>query len=116
MAENIVANVDCYNNSAEVSWSSVKGAESYFVTAVGEEGHQVSCETNENECALAELQCGQIYNVSLTAVNAHCRRQAETNVNVTTCEREWDSSKYIDSYFFYYLHLSCNHSTGNFPG
>lgn len=86
MAENIVANVDCYNNSAKVSWSSVKGAESYFVSAVGEDGHQVSCEANENECNLTKLQCGQIYNVSLTAVNTHCQRQAETNVNFTTCE------------------------------
>lgn len=91
MAEKIVANVDCYNHSAEVSWSSVRGAESYLVSAVGEYSHQVSCETNENECDLTELQCGQIYNVSLTAVNSHCQRQAETNVNFTTCEYGWDS-------------------------
>lgn len=88
IAENISAKVNCSNNSAEVSWSSVKGAESYLVSAVGGGGHQVSCETNENECDLTELQCGQTYNVSLTAVNAHCQRQTEINVNFTTREYE----------------------------
>lgn len=88
MAENIVANVDCKNNSAKVSWSSVKGAESYLVSAVGGDGHSVSCETNENECELTELHCGQIHNVSLTAINTHCQRQTETHVNFTTCEYE----------------------------
>lgn len=86
MAENIVANVDCNNNSAEVSWSSVKGAESYLVSAVGEDGHPLSCQTNESECDLTELQCGQVYNVSLTAINAQCQRKTETNVNFATCE------------------------------
>lgn len=88
VAESFAAAVDCYNNSAQVSWSSVKGAESYLVSAVGEDGHLLSCETDKNECNLTELQCGQIYNVSLTAVHEHCQRQAETNVNFTTCECE----------------------------
>lgn len=90
MAENVAASLDCYNNSAEVSWSSVKGAESYLVSAFGDNGHQVSCETNEDECDLTELQCGQVYNVSLTAVNTHCQRQAQTNVSFTTREYTWD--------------------------
>lgn len=88
MAESFAATVDCYNKSAQVSWSSVRGAESYLVSAVGEDGRPLSCETDENECDLTELQCGQIYNVSLTAVRAHCQRRAETNVNFTTCEYE----------------------------
>ncbi|XP_056895182.1 fibronectin-like isoform X2 [Takifugu flavidus] len=84
MAESLAASLDCYNNSAEVSWSSVKGAESYLVSAVGENGHRVSCETNENQCNVTELQCGQVYNVSLTAINAHCQRTAQTNVSFGT--------------------------------
>lgn len=86
MAENLAASLDCYNNSAEVSWSSVKGAESYLVSAVGENGHRVSCEANESQCNLTELRCGQVYNVSLIAVNAHCQRTAQTNVSFGTCE------------------------------
>lgn len=95
MAENLAASLDCYNSSAEVSWSSVKGAESYLVNAVGENGHRVSCGTNENQCDLMALQCGQVYNVSLTAVNAHCQRQAQTNVSFGTSEYEWDCCFYI---------------------
>lgn len=90
IAESLAASLNCYNNSAEVSWSSVKGAESYLVSAVGENGHQVSCETNEHQCHLTELQCGQVYNVSLTGVNAHCQRTAQTNVSFGTCEYEYD--------------------------
>lgn len=89
MAENVAANLDCSNKSAEVSWSSVKGAESYLVSAVGEGGHRVSCETNEHECDLMELQCGQVYNVSLTAINTRCQRETQTNINIKTCEYEW---------------------------
>lgn len=90
MAESLAASLNCYNNSAEVSWSSVKGAESYLVSAVGENGHRVSCETTEYQCDLTELQCGQVYNVSLTAVNAHCQRTVQTNVSFGTCEYEYD--------------------------
>lgn len=90
MAENLIASLDCYNNSAEMSWSSVKGAESYLVSALGENGHQVSCGTNENQCDLTELRCGQVYEVSLIAINAHCQRTAQTNVSFGTCKYEYD--------------------------
>lgn len=85
-AENVAANVDCYNNTAEVSWRQARGAESYVVTAVGEDGHWVSCETAEHQCVLERLQCGQRYNVSLTTISGHC--QTETHTNVTFCTRK----------------------------
>lgn len=85
-AGNVAANMDCYNNTAKVSWSSAKGANSYVVTAVGEDGHRASCETDEHQCDLTELQCGQTYNVSLATISDHC--QTETHSNVTFSTRE----------------------------
>nr|XP_046247875.1 uncharacterized protein LOC124060678 [Scatophagus argus] len=83
-AENVAANMDCYNNTANVSWSSASGANSYTVTAVGADGHWASCETNALQCDLTELQCGQMYNVSLTTVSDHCQTETHTNVTFST--------------------------------
>lgn len=78
--------MDCYNDTAKVSWSAAKGADSYTVTAIATEGHQVSCETDGHQCDLTELQCGEMYNVSITNVGNIC--QTETNTNVTFSTRE----------------------------
>ena len=78
--------MDCDNRTAEMSWSQARGAESYVVTAVGEDGHWVSCDTDEHQCVLERLQCGQRYNVSLTTISDHC--QTETETNVTFCTRK----------------------------
>lgn len=85
-ADNVEANMDCENNTARVSWPAAQGANSYVVTATGENGHQASCETDEHSCNVTELQCGQMYNVSLTSISDHC--QTETNTGVTFSTRE----------------------------
>uniref|UniRef100_A0A8P4G5R4 Fibronectin type-III domain-containing protein n=1 Tax=Dicentrarchus labrax TaxID=13489 RepID=A0A8P4G5R4_DICLA len=84
MAENVVANLDCYNNTAEVSWSFATGADSYMVTAVGADGSWASCETDGQQCDLTELQCGQMYNVSLTTISDHCQTETHTNATFST--------------------------------
>lgn len=78
--------MDCENSTAQVSWTAAQGANSYVVTATGEGGHQTSCETDEHRCDLTELQCGQMYNVSLTSISDRCR--TETNSDVTFSTRE----------------------------
>ncbi|RVE73628.1 hypothetical protein OJAV_G00033020 [Oryzias javanicus] len=78
---NVAANLDCYNSTAEVSWSSGIGATSYIVTAVGTDGFVASCATNEFHCNLTELQCGQVYNVTLTTVSEQCQIELYTNVS-----------------------------------
>ncbi|KAI3368520.1 hypothetical protein L3Q82_025527 [Scortum barcoo] len=82
--EDVAANMDCYNNSAEVSWSLARGANSYMVTAIGAEGHQASCETDAQQCGLTELQCGQTYKVILTAISDACQTETYTNVTFST--------------------------------
>lgn len=85
-AGNVAANMDCYNNTAEVSWSSAPGAKSYMVTAVGADGHWASCETDEHQCDLMDLQCGQMYQVHLTTISDHCQTETHTNVTFSTSE------------------------------
>lgn len=77
---------DCDNNTAKVSWTLGDGAISYTVTAVGTDGHEASCETDENHCDLTELQCGQTYDVSLTTISDHCQTEIHPNVTFTTRE------------------------------
>lgn len=84
MAGDVAAAVDCNNNVARVSWSSARGARSYMVTAVGSDGHRVSCETEEEWCDLTELQCGQTYNVSLATISDNCRTETHTNISFST--------------------------------
>ncbi|XP_036969323.1 fibronectin isoform X2 [Acanthopagrus latus] len=82
-AKDVAASLDCYNNTAEVSWTPASGANSYMVTAVVD-GHRASCETDGDQCDLMELQCGQMYNVSLTTISDHCQTETQTNVTFNT--------------------------------
>nr|XP_019965387.1 PREDICTED: uncharacterized protein LOC109644441 [Paralichthys olivaceus] len=83
-AENVMADLDCDNSTAEISWSPADAASSYAATAVAADGYRASCETTEDRCELTELQCGQTYNVSLTTISDHCQTEGHTNVTFTT--------------------------------
>ena len=85
-AENVTANLDCENSTAEISWILANGATSYAVTAVATDGHPASCETTKDLCELTELQCGQTYNVSLTTISDHCETERHTNATFSTRE------------------------------
>ncbi len=95
--------MDCYNDTAEVTWSPANGANSYTVTAVRADGHRTSCETDEHQCDLTELECGQTYNVSLTTVSDHCQTETHTNVTFSTRELSNISSQrslILNLYYF----------------
>ncbi|XP_071342815.1 uncharacterized protein [Trachinotus anak] len=83
-ASNVVANLDCDNSTAEISWSLADGASSYAVTAVSADGNRASCRTNESQCEVMELQCGQTYNISLTTISDQCETVTHTNVSFST--------------------------------
>lgn len=93
VAKNVAAHLDCHNNTAEVSWSSAAGASSYKVTAISADGFQSSCETDGNQCAVTQLQCGQKYNVTLTSINNLC--QIDTQTNVSFNSRKSRKKKYF---------------------
>lgn len=84
-----MADLDCDNSTAEISWSPANGANSYMVTAVAADGYRASCETTEHQCELMELECGQTYGITLTSISDHCETETRTNVSIST--REWSS-------------------------
>ncbi|XP_069798452.1 fibronectin type III domain-containing protein 7-like [Narcine bancroftii] len=70
--QNLDVQLDCDTNDASVLWSHTRGAVSYSATAEGSDGHTVSCETSKKECQITELHCGQMYNLTLTALDGVC--------------------------------------------
>ncbi|KAM3604918.1 uncharacterized protein V6R79_017981 [Siganus canaliculatus] len=62
-----------YNvSSARVTWGTARGAMSYSVKAVTDQGLTATCNTSDTRCFLNGLQCSQVYNVSVMATNMAC--------------------------------------------
>ncbi|KAG7513796.1 fibronectin type III domain-containing protein 7 [Solea senegalensis] len=80
----VLADMNCDNNSAVISWNSSDGATSYIMTAVTLEGYRASCETSDLQCQLTELQCGLTYTISLTTICDHCQVESQTAVTFST--------------------------------
>lgn len=100
LASDVSADVDCSNNSARVSWSSGRGADSYVVTVAGGHGSLFSCESEEDWCDLTELSCGQLYHVSLTTISSNCNTETRTNVTFSTrkfCRSSLNESELCES-------------------
>lgn len=68
----VVAVLQCSNNTARVKWQPSRGADFYIVEAFGMEEHVSGCETNTQSCILDDLKCGFTYNISVIAVNSVC--------------------------------------------
>ncbi|XP_017343677.1 uncharacterized protein LOC108276481 [Ictalurus punctatus] len=60
------------SNRTTVMWQASLGAQSYRVIAVGNKGHQTTCSSNTTTCSLTDLRCGQLYNVSVVAIDDAC--------------------------------------------
>ncbi|KAK2900552.1 hypothetical protein Q8A67_008667 [Cirrhinus molitorella] len=72
---NIQTSLHCDVSSGgvvSVSWAQATGAESYTAVAVSNDGHTYSCNTTADSCDLQQLQCGQIYNVSVYSLAQGC--------------------------------------------
>lgn len=59
-------------STALLSWDVTKGGTNFSAEAVTLEGLPVTCETSNTSCTLPHLDCGQIYNISVTAHNSVC--------------------------------------------
>ncbi|XP_061884565.1 uncharacterized protein LOC133635404 [Entelurus aequoreus] len=57
----------------QVLWDATTGADNYTVEGVTEQGLMVSCNTNNTHCALFNMECGQIYNISVAVNNVACQ-------------------------------------------
>uniref|UniRef100_A0A3Q0SE25 Fibronectin type III domain containing 7b n=1 Tax=Amphilophus citrinellus TaxID=61819 RepID=A0A3Q0SE25_AMPCI len=69
---NVTAVPSCKDAGAAVTWANSLVATSYELTATGQDGHVATCNTSVNNCSLAYLHCGQMYNLSITAKGENC--------------------------------------------
>lgn len=78
-----------YNvGTAQVTWGPARGASSYSVQAVPDQGAMVTCSTNSTRCLLNELQCGRIYNLTVVAHNGGCASVASQSQQLMTGESQ----------------------------
>nr|XP_046264816.1 mucin-4-like [Scatophagus argus] len=83
--QGIRGNLDCVTNSAWISWDAAPGADSYFVSALGEEHHTANCTTSSNNtCEVEDLACGVLYNFSIIAKNSKCESQPSATIDLQT--------------------------------
>ncbi|XP_067460816.1 mucin-4-like [Thunnus thynnus] len=77
--------VDCNSEGAAVvSWNATYGAANFSLTAIVSGSLQTLCTTQQNSCNVTDLNCGETYNLSLTASNKQCSLTAPTHANLTT--------------------------------
>ncbi|XP_073439020.1 fibronectin type III domain-containing protein 7-like [Dendrobates tinctorius] len=76
--------LNCSNNSASMSWSQTPGAISYVANVSSPGAEMLSCHTSSMGCIINQLQCGQIYNATVTAINQQCTGPAAIPVTLTT--------------------------------
>lgn len=67
---------DCEADSAVVSWQPSSRATSYIAELTAASGHVINCATNHTNCELSSVQCGEEYNVTVTAVGGACNSTA----------------------------------------
>ncbi|XP_056379485.1 uncharacterized protein LOC130275479 isoform X3 [Hyla sarda] len=75
---------DCGINGASAQWEPSAGAVSYIAVFLGPDGSEVSCESSTPSCSVSELQCGQHYNVTVTAFDGSCHSITTNATTVTT--------------------------------
>lgn len=74
---NILAQMDILTGTAILSWSLSAGALRYKAIAVsGFSGTSVFCNTNQTNCNLNNLLCGDKYNVTVQAMGSICNSSA----------------------------------------
>ncbi|XP_069825096.1 receptor-type tyrosine-protein phosphatase beta-like isoform X2 [Dendropsophus ebraccatus] len=73
----------CAINGASAQWDPSAGAVSYTAGFHGPDGSEASCDSSTTSCSVSGLQCGQRYNVTVTAYDGGCR-SITTNATTVT--------------------------------
>ncbi|XP_057183469.1 G surface protein, allelic form 156-like [Triplophysa rosa] len=114
MPRNTRALVDCQSSTAVLSWQTGGGAMQYTATALSQSGHILSCESNETNCELADLACGESYNITVLAQGQTCSSSAvmsghlmagpcvpqhvEVEYSLSIGQLSWDRTKGASTY------------------
>ncbi|XP_063282186.1 fibronectin type III domain-containing protein 7-like [Pelobates fuscus] len=71
--QNITAAVMCGVNSLIVTWNVSSGATGYSAAAVGSQGQLVTTNIEDTTCLLPNLECGEVYYLTVLAMNDECK-------------------------------------------
>ncbi|KAE8611013.1 hypothetical protein XENTR_v10012303 [Xenopus tropicalis] len=78
--QNVTATIDCTASVATVSWDIAPGALRYSATLQASGGEILMCNSTERGCQVKNLQCGQIYTVTVTAFNEWCQSASSSPI------------------------------------
>lgn len=70
--EDVTNAVTCDSRSANISWSAVPGAVSYTATLEQMNGDATCCTTSDTGCDIADLPCGEMFVLLVTAEGRTC--------------------------------------------
>lgn len=62
----------CLNRTASISWAAVPGAVTYTATLEQVDGGTACCTTSDTGCDIADLPCGEMYVLLVTAEGRTC--------------------------------------------
>uniref|UniRef100_A0A667X0J4 Fibronectin type-III domain-containing protein n=1 Tax=Myripristis murdjan TaxID=586833 RepID=A0A667X0J4_9TELE len=68
----VSSSVDCLSNIAVVSWASSEGADFYLATATHEDGQIETCMSDDLQCGMPNLRCGENYTITVSALSQQC--------------------------------------------
>ncbi|XP_018114195.2 fibronectin type III domain-containing protein 7-like [Xenopus laevis] len=80
--QNVTAKIDCTSFAASVSWDIAPGALRYSATLKASGGEKLKCNSTELGCQVKNLQCGQIYAVTVTAFNELCQSVSSSPIEL----------------------------------
>lgn len=92
LPRNILALMDCQSGSAILSWQPGTGALQYTATAVAESGQNISCQSNNTNCELTGLACGETYNITVLAKGQTCSSVASMSGGLKTGENTYNTT------------------------
>ncbi|KAJ8274470.1 hypothetical protein COCON_G00090950 [Conger conger] len=79
-----MARLDCSNNSALLEWYSADGATSYTAVAESNSSHVVGCSSDHNNCEIADMECGEVYTVTMVASDSQCNSSQSSSWEIVS--------------------------------
>lgn len=76
----------CDTEDVVVSWAPSNLSQSYYLTAIGQDGVSKNCTSTTENCTLSHLKCSQAYTVSVIASDGNCTSPASQALTFRTSE------------------------------
>lgn len=83
--ENVASLLQCSSGVVTVSWEASAGATGYTASAQEDgETHFTSCSTTGTSCDLTQLECGEVYTVTVVARDGICNSTLLATTTIKT--------------------------------